>query len=78
MAKEKEKEVVKEIHHYHYIPYPIYPWYPRITPYWYADWTYRPSITYCDNSVGNITAPAGYGTKGTTVLSNGANTYKLS
>lgn len=32
----KDKEVIKEIHHYHYIPYPCYipygwqyPWYPR-------------------------------------------------
>jgi hypothetical protein len=39
----KEKEVIKEIHHYHYIPYPSYipygwqyPWYPR-TP-WSPTW----------------------------------------
>ena len=74
----KEKEVIKEIHHYHYIPYPAYSWYPRTIPYWYPDWIYRPSITYADNSIGNITAPNNYIGKGTTVLTNGANTYKLS
>lgn len=42
--EEKEKEVIKEIHHYHYVPYPAYmPWYWQYP--WYPKYPYYPGYT---------------------------------
>lgn len=69
----KDKEVVKEIHHYHYIPYPAYmpygwqyPWYPRspLNPTWVRPTdtgTTTPKITWTTSSTNGKGTTIKYG-----------------